>query len=203
MKLFMITILLTLSSVSYAASGTDCASIKDQKARLACFDRRFPVEPTEPSQPTAPSTGNPQTAETAPAEGIKAGPAAPVAAKPPTDSRTVVAAPASSKQTVVENPDINAPENKEKDSFTRNLIRKTKKMFDRDTVQFSAAIKQVINKDRKKMVYLLDNDQIWLQSSPRNLPIHEGDTVTIKSGFMGGYILRNDKGTSTRVERIR
>jgi hypothetical protein len=76
-------------------------------------------------------------------------------------------------------------------------------MFDRETVEVTATIKEVIDRDRKKMVFLLDNDQIWLQASPRNLPIRQNDRVTIKSGFIGGYILRNEKGTSTRVERIR
>jgi hypothetical protein len=76
-------------------------------------------------------------------------------------------------------------------------------MFDRESIEITATIKEVIDKDRKKMVFLLDNDQIWLQTSPRNLPIRQNDKVTIKSGFIGGYILRNEKGTSTRVERIR
>ena len=51
-------------------------------------------------------------------------------------------------------------------------------------------------------VFKLENGQIWMQSSPRDLPFKEGDRVTIKSGTIGGYILRSESGTSTRVQRI-
>ena len=53
------------------------------------------------------------------------------------------------------------------------------------------------------MVFLLDNDEIWLQVEPRDLPFHEGDTVTIKNGFFGGYFMRTENRVSTRVSRIR
>jgi hypothetical protein len=201
---YIITILVTVSSLSFAESGVDCASIRDKGARLACFDRLFPIEPetTKPqSASPAPELPTTQAAEPEARNQI------PVAADrtETSNSQTAATAPPVSSQATTATPAITAPPPEEKkESFTRKLITKTKRMFDRDTTQqFSATIEQVVNKDRKKMVFLLDNDQIWLQSSPRNLPIRQGDTVTIKSGFIGGYILRNDKGTSTRVERIR
>ena len=57
--------------------------------------------------------------------------------------------------------------------------------------------------DKQKMVFLLDNDQIWMQSNPRPLPFHEGDTVSIENATMGGYFMRSTRGMGTRVRRIR
>jgi hypothetical protein len=76
---------------------------------------------------------------------------------------------------------------------------------------FSASENLVINskltsirdRDKQKMVFRLENEQIWLQDSPRSLPFREGDDVTIKSATIGGYILSNNKGVSTRVRRIK
>ena len=55
---------------------------------------------------------------------------------------------------------------------------------------------------QQRMVFRLANDQIWMQSSPRDLPFSVGDNVNIKNARMGGYIMRSESGTSTRVQRI-
>ena len=52
------------------------------------------------------------------------------------------------------------------------------------------------------MVFRLANEQIWMQSSPRRLPIHKGDEVTISPGTVGGFIMRTERGVATRVQRI-
>ena len=85
----------------------------------------------------------------------------------------------------------------------KGLFRLPRLFGARDNYVVNAKIKAILNGDQQKMVFLLDNGQIWLQSSPRNLPFHKGDDVTIKSGTMGGYILRTISGTSTRVRRIK
>jgi len=195
-------ILFLLTSPAFADNGPDCSSIKDRNDRLACFDRLFPIASETPKQ-QAPSTDGPQTtqtvAPTTPAQ-LSATPE-----KPPISSSegVPVTAQSPSAPAVTETPAVAKTDKTKKLSFTKNILRKTKRMFDRETVEVTATIKEVIDRDRKKMVFLLDNDQIWLQASPRNLPIRQNDRVTIKSGFIGGYILRNEKGTSTRVERIR
>lgn len=71
------------------------------------------------------------------------------------------------------------------------------------TVNLTSTIKAVRRQDKQKMVFLLENDEIRIQSSPRPLPIRKGDSVTIKNGSVGGYILRTEGGTSTRVSRIK
>ncbi len=70
-------------------------------------------------------------------------------------------------------------------------------------VDFTATIAAVRSRDAQRMVFRLDNEQIWMQSTPRRLPIREGDQVTIKSATVGGYIMRTENGTSTRVQRIK
>ncbi len=52
-------------------------------------------------------------------------------------------------------------------------------------------------------MFLLENDQIWLQEAPRSLPFDEGDEVRVKSAKLGGYMLSNERGVSTRVRRIK
>ena len=73
----------------------------------------------------------------------------------------------------------------------------------KEDVDITTTIAAIRSRDQQKMVFRLANDQIWMQSSPRNLPFNVGDEVTIKSGTIGGYIMRNKGGTSTRVERIK
>ena len=76
--------------------------------------------------------------------------------------------------------------------------------FDKESpAEVTATITDILNKDQQKMAFLLSNDEIWLQNSPRNLPIRSGDEVTIKKASLGGYIMRNSSGTSTRVRRIK
>ena len=73
----------------------------------------------------------------------------------------------------------------------------------REELNISSRLKAVRDKEKQKMVFRLENDQVWLQDSPRSLPFREGDEVTIKSGTIGGYILSNSKGLSTRVRQIK
>lgn len=70
-------------------------------------------------------------------------------------------------------------------------------------LNISSRLKSVRDSEKQKMVFLLENDQIWIQDSPRSLPFTEGQDVTIKSGTIGGYSMSNAEGVSTRVRRIK
>lgn len=72
-----------------------------------------------------------------------------------------------------------------------------------DTVAWTSTIKNLERTEGRNTSFVLANDQVWQQDSPRTLPFRVGDAVTIKSGTFGGYFLRNDAGTSTRVRRIK
>lgn len=70
-------------------------------------------------------------------------------------------------------------------------------------LNISSRLKSVRDSDKQKMIFLLENDQIWIQDSPRSLPFSKGQDVTIKSGTVGGYSISNAEGVSTRVRRIK
>jgi hypothetical protein len=180
---------LIASSCAYSEQVTDCARIEDAAERLACFDRQFPkveqqVPATEPGSESAPVTAPPAQIESksiaAPTEVVK-------------EPESIAPAAA-----VVLVPHDQAGETDKPDTLSKGSL------FGGDPkVNFAAAIRAIRRGDKQKMVFMLDNEEIWLQVEPRDLPFREGDTVTIKSGFFGGYFMRNDRGTSTRVSRIK
>lgn len=69
-------------------------------------------------------------------------------------------------------------------------------------LDFETQLVAIRRGDQQRMVFRLANGQIWMQNSPRDQPFQSGDTVTVKSARLGGYIMRNDRGTSARVRRI-
>ncbi len=71
-----------------------------------------------------------------------------------------------------------------------------------DVAEISSTIAAIRRQDKTRMVFRLENGQIWMQISPRELPFQKGDKVTIKQGRIGGMIMRSEGGTSTRVQKI-
>ena len=86
----------------------------------------------------------------------------------------------------------------------RGKERNTRSLFDwgnRDELKTEiAAIRAGSN---QRMVFRLTNGQIWMQSTPRSLPFKKGDSVVIKTGIIGGYIMRSTNGISSRVTLIK
>ena len=72
----------------------------------------------------------------------------------------------------------------------------------KEPFNFETEIAAIRSGGKQRMVFRLDNGQIWMQTSPRELPFSVGNKVAIKSGKMGGFIMRSESGTSTRVRRI-
>ena len=58
----------------------------------------------------------------------------------------------------------------------------------------TVTVMDILNKGQQKIAFLLSNDEIWLQDSPRNLPIYRGDEVTIKKATLSGYIMKKKFG---------
>ena len=78
-----------------------------------------------------------------------------------------------------------------------------KNLFDwEDAESFVSTIKKIRSREKQRMVFLLDNDQVWIQTEPRPQPFREGETVSIKAGLMGGFNMRSKSGAFTRVRRI-
>ena len=73
----------------------------------------------------------------------------------------------------------------------------------KEKVDFTSTLTAIRRGDQQAMMFLLANQQVWMQNAPRDLPFKEGEEIRIKSGTVGGYIMRNDNGTSTRVKRVR
>ncbi len=188
MKIFLTLLLLSsgiwfqpvLLADQHTKSASNCSQISDRAARLDCFDREFPALELTPAPAESESVIAPQTQQAAGSTAQQAAEVSPPAANPEPSA-------------------VPAKESKHSSFGERlgNLFRASEKE------SISASIKAVRRGSQQKMVFLLDNDQIWLQSSPRSLPLATGDEVTIKQGSIGGFIMRNKKGVSTRVSRIK
>ena len=82
--------------------------------------------------------------------------------------------------------------------------RKSRSLFDwGDGEEFKTEIAAIRAGSNQRMVFRLKNGQIWMQSSPRSLPFKEGDSVVIKTGVIGGYIMRSTSGVSSRVTLVK
>ena len=69
--------------------------------------------------------------------------------------------------------------------------------------ELTSTVTKIGHNSRNALVFYLDNDQAWHQTSPKAFTIREADNVTIRRGRMGGYILTTERGGSTRVKRLR
>lgn len=173
---FVVCLILLVSSAAKAQEVADCSQVENARERLICFDRLFPSD----DRPTPK-------------------PATKIDTKPVPDrvkSSEPVSQPVPQQSLPLPNTQRSAP-------AESNPLSKGK-MFDKSPiVNLTTTIKAVRRHEQQKMVFLLENDEVWLQDSPRALPIREGDVVTIKNTRIGGYILRTEGGTTTRVRRIK
>jgi hypothetical protein len=50
-----------------------------------------------------------------------------------------------------------------------------------------------------KLIFTLDNQQVWIQSEVKTIEFAVGDVVHVEHGAMGSLLLAADKGRKTRV----
>lgn len=184
-------------STVQAEQTVECSQMENARERLACYDQHYPRSDTAAPLPEIRTEVLPGPNEVEAADRAPAG-------TPPTRSDTDHTVPSGDSEASQDHgtshdstvsPDTGASQD--------NAGRRTGGIFDwPEKVNIKSKIAAVRSKDKQKMVFRLENGQIWMQSSPRELPIREGDEVTIKSATIGGYILRTSSGTSTRVQRI-
>ncbi len=164
-----------------SAAPQDCAQIENARERLACFDAQYPRDPDKPfidSTPLRPRTA-PQ-------------PSSAVAAPTPQTG--------GQRQTDRNTGQVTPPN---EDAPIRGQTEREKRLFDRGPdIDFTTTIAAIKAEPQQKMVFRLENGQVWIQTAPRTSPFEVGDSVTIKSAMLGGYIMRSEGGTSTRVTRI-
>jgi len=192
-------------STVQAEQTVECSQMENARERLACYDRLNPRSdttaplpkirtevlsgPNELSGLNEEEAADPAPVGTSPTHSDAAGHTVP--SGDPEASQEHATSPGSSKVS----PDTAASQD--------NAGRRTGGIFDwPEKISIKSKIAAVRSKEKQKMVFRLENGQIWMQSSPRELPIRTGDEVTIKSGTVGGYILRTSSGTSTRVKRV-
>jgi hypothetical protein len=53
-----------------------------------------------------------------------------------------------------------------------------------------------------QLIVTLDNGQVWIQKAAETFVVKVGDTVTIKTTFIGSYFMTRG-GSSTRVNRVK
>ena len=186
MRYLVLSLMLWSVNTASAEATPDCSEIRDPEERLRCFDERFPTAKPIESVPIEPKIAAPVAPEpVAPPVGKKKDPFE-------VEAQSERSSPVSAAPQAEEDDD-------EADSFGRRLAG----LFSKPTtLDLQSRVKTVQQRDKQEMVFLLENDQIWMQVSPRNLPIRAGDSVTIKSTRFGGYMMATENGTSTRVKRI-
>ena len=169
-----LALLLTTAQLTLAEQvRVSCSQIADATERLACFDRTFPNDSV--AAPQSPASQSMETTTVIPERN-----------QPSSPAPEPIAETASS-----------AEEDKNGELSKGGMFSAKPK------TTITSRLKSVRDADKQKMIFLLENDQIWLQDSPRSLPFSKGQEVTIKSGTIGGYLLSNEAGVSTRVRRIK
>lgn len=78
-----------------------------------------------------------------------------------------------------------------------------RRMFsNRDTSTLSAALTKVVKQARSTPRLHLDNAQIWTPTKDRAMSASAGDSVKIKTGSIGGYLMSINEGPWFRVKRV-
>lgn len=182
------------------AQTNECAQIENTSDRLDCFDRQFPATQTDATKTQPAIVESIPNADSSSPEIFSTEPSSPeLSNAEPSNTEPSSTEPSSTKSdnnmatTSMSAPDARSDQPDE---------MPTRRMFSWNKQEkFVSVIKEMISEDSQKMVFLLENGQVWLQTSPRNLPFKVGDKVTVKSAMIGGYFIRTDNGVSTRVNR--
>ncbi len=183
----LVIALLSLFFAGQAIGDDSCASIDDRAKRLECYDQMFPPEAVSKSAPALDeeevSATNTTSTDPAPVQEPVGQPRSP-AASPEVTTATPAAKSAEPE----------ADKGWGVDSFFNR----------RDAEVIESSIAALRRRETQNMIFLLANDQVWLQDVPRSIDtFHTGDKVTIKSGTLGGYFMTSADGTITRVRRIK
>jgi hypothetical protein len=179
---------LVVSALSLSARAEqDCSAIDDPEARLACYDEQFSRASGAEDDESSEAVAQPQEAVPATPPAAEQAPSAPAA--------VITSEPVTAEPEEPQKPQTAASEGQEPGKGG---------LFDQDElVDLTSTITHVHARAQQKMVFQLENKQVWMQSVPRLLRIREGDQVTIENASVGGYMMRTDRGVTTRVERIR
>jgi hypothetical protein len=69
--------------------------------------------------------------------------------------------------------------------------------------QIDATVKSIVKLGNGRLQFTLSNDQIWVQVQPSSDDwIAVGQSVHIKAGALGSYLLKNEHGLAYKVHRV-
>ncbi len=187
----LVIALLSLFFAGKTVSADSCAFIDDRAKRLECYDQLFPPE----AEAKAATELDPELDEEAiPLTRATSTPPPPLTEPAETSSSPPVQAEVSTATQVEKSAKSETDSGWGTDSFFNR----------RDATVITSSISALRRRESQNMIFLLANDQVWLQNVPRSIDtFHTGDKVTIKSGTLGGYFMTSESGTITRVRRIK
>jgi hypothetical protein len=189
MRLVTLGIVLTLglAPATHAQSAPDafdlCAREKDSTTRLACFDRQLAARRAA----TAAAPAQPAIAAAA----AKPAPVRPAAASPAAAATNAASTRAPDSEIGLEHKQL-------------RRLHPDRPETGLGAVLFEAKVVRVL--ERRPLIYAfeLDNGQVWEQiETVTGLWVKPKETVTIRQGLMGGFILKSADGPTVRVHRTK
>lgn len=167
--------------------AAECADVQEDSARLACYDRYNPFRKQAAKAAVPAASPRTSSGTTAPSSAQVSKPAVAAPAAPAASA----AAPASADANFGLDPEV---------VRSRQAASQGEQSGPRSVAARLTTVKQ---RPDGKWLLDLDNGQRWTQvdRSP-GLILKSGDTVTIKEGKLGGYMLASQSGLTTRVKRL-
>jgi hypothetical protein len=187
----LVIALLSLLFAGETVSADSCASIDDGAKRLECYDQMFPPKAAaDPGVGTESELHDKAVSNTSTTSTISTSVQEPAEQSSPAPEQTT----ASTTTRVEKSTRSEADRGWGIDSIFNR----------RETEVIESSIAALRRRETQNMIFLLANDQVWLQDVPRSIDTFQtGDKVTIKSGTLGGYFMTSANGTTTRVRRIK
>ena len=190
-------LLVALSPVVQAQPSHPCATVVNDRDRLACYDAAFARAPAEEPQTTSVAAA-PTPVAAAPAPVAAAGTTAATAA-------AAVNSPVAAASNVPSSAPATAgtPEHE----FGLSEAQKRERAPEKVTVpaepqSIESTATMVSSRRTGEFVYTLANGQVWVQSEASTAGyIADGSAVTIKRAALGSFKLVSGK-VSTRVRRV-
>jgi hypothetical protein len=177
-----------------------CTAESSDAKRLACFDREMAalMSDTGATAKAVPSATSASNAKAAPAA---AGTTAPAAASA-TAAAAAAAAPAAKAPAATAAASDTTLSAEERFGLSDEQQRKKENQPEPDKVDhLNATVTALSKRPQGELVVTLDNKQVWAQRYPESFVVNVGDTVTIKSTFIGSYLMVL-RGQTTRVSRV-
>ncbi|MGA2189925.1 MAG: hypothetical protein ABSH33_15440 [Steroidobacteraceae bacterium] len=185
-----------------------CREIADATVRLACFDREAaaaaraapPATPAAAAPPAPSATTAPTAPAAPPAPTATAASIAPAAPPAPTATAAPIAPAAPTPHPA---PALDAQQQfglPERAVAAKEVAAGTRAT---DAAKIEAHIAQLAKAPNGRVVFTLDNAQIWRQiSAEGELLAKQGDAVTISRGLLGSYWLQIKSGRGCKVTRL-